>query len=178
LPANWAFPPPRVRARYPSIRADCGGFSEPFPNGAPMAGPPAYRAEGPRFDPSTRHRPLGEAMDLERGSSTVVRAYVRPPRRRSGDRSMSDLGLDLSALALALGLKLAGAEAITTYREDGQTADGAAPSPLRSSARAPCGATPCATRSSRCCRAARRTGSRRFNEAADRTRTHDLCKQS
>jgi hypothetical protein len=68
-------------------------------------------------------------MDLDRGSWTVVRAYVRPARRRSGGRSMSDLGLDLSAVALARGLKLVGAEAITTYREDGQTADGAAPEP-------------------------------------------------
>jgi hypothetical protein len=43
---------------------------------------------------------------------------------------MCDLGLDLSAVALARGLKLAGAEAITTYREGGQPADGAAPEPL------------------------------------------------
>jgi hypothetical protein len=41
---------------------------------------------------------------------------------------MSGLGSDLGAVALARGLKLAGAEAITTYR-DGQTADGAAPEP-------------------------------------------------
>jgi hypothetical protein len=60
-------------------------------------------------------------MKLERGSSTVVvRAYVRPPRRRSGDRPTSDLGLDLSAVALARGLKSAGADAVTTYREDGR----------------------------------------------------------
>jgi hypothetical protein len=84
----------------------------------------AYRAEGPRFDPSTRRRPLGEGMDLERGSSTVV----RPPRRRSGGRPMSDLGLDLSAVALARGLKRAGAEAVTTSR-GGQTTDGGAPEP-------------------------------------------------
>ena len=57
-------------------------------------------------------------MDLERGSSTVVRAYVRPPRRRAGGRPRSDLGLDLSAVALARGLKSAGAAAVTTYRED------------------------------------------------------------
>jgi hypothetical protein len=42
---------------------------------------------------------------------------------------MSDLVLDLSAVALAHGLKLAGAEAITTYREDGENADGAAREP-------------------------------------------------
>jgi hypothetical protein len=42
---------------------------------------------------------------------------------------MCDLGLDLIAVALARGLKLAGAEAITTYCEDGQTADGAASEP-------------------------------------------------
>ena len=42
---------------------------------------------------------------------------------------MCDLGLGLSAVALARGLKLAGAETITTYREDGQTADGTAPEP-------------------------------------------------
>ena len=95
------FRPEGPRAGYPSIRADSGGFSEPFPNGAPMAGPSAYRAEGPRFDSSTRRRPLGEAMDLERGSWAVLRAYVRPPRRRSGGRPMCDLGLDLSAVALA-----------------------------------------------------------------------------
>jgi hypothetical protein len=41
---------------------------------------------------------------------------------------MSDLGLGLSAVALARGLKPAGTEAITTYR-DGQTADDAAPEP-------------------------------------------------
>jgi hypothetical protein len=41
---------------------------------------------------------------------------------------MSDLGLHLSGVAIASGLKLAGAEAITTYR-DGQTANGAAPEP-------------------------------------------------
>ena len=93
--------PEGPRAEYPSIRADSGGFSEPFPNGAPMAGPSAYRAEGPRFDPSTRRRPLGKAMDLDRGSWAVVRAYVRPPCRRSGGRPMCDLGLDLSAVALA-----------------------------------------------------------------------------
>jgi hypothetical protein len=59
-------------------------------------------------------------MKLERGSSIVVRAYVRPPRRRPGGRPISDLGLDLSAVALARGLRFAGAAAVTTYREDGQ----------------------------------------------------------
>jgi hypothetical protein len=45
------FRPRGPRAEYPSIRADSGGFSEPFPNGAPIAGPSAYRAEGLRVDP-------------------------------------------------------------------------------------------------------------------------------
>jgi hypothetical protein len=60
-------------------------------------------------------------MDLERGSSTVVRAYVRPPgRRRPGRLSMaSKPGVELSALALARGLLAVGADAVTTYREGG-----------------------------------------------------------
>jgi hypothetical protein len=45
-------------------------------------------------------------MDLQRGSSTVA----RPPRRRPGGRPRSDLGLDLGAVALARGLKLAGTD--------------------------------------------------------------------
>jgi hypothetical protein len=97
-----------------------------------MAGPsaPAQKVHG-----STRRRdvdPWGKPCDLKREISTVVHAS----RRRSGSRPISDLGLDLGAVALARGLKLAGAEAITTYR-DSQTAEGAAPAEGEAPARQP-----------------------------------------
>jgi hypothetical protein len=57
-----------ARAEYPSIRADSGGFSEPFPNGA---------------------RSLGRLLTayLERASWTVVRACVRPAIIATGPRA-------------------------------------------------------------------------------------------
>jgi hypothetical protein len=112
------FDPEEPQTACPSIRADSGGFSEPFPLGRRWAGPSAYRAETSQFDPSARRRSLGTL----RISSAGVRLSC-VPATDPGGRPVSDLGPDLGAVALARGLKLAGDEAITTYC-DGQPADG------------------------------------------------------
>jgi hypothetical protein len=72
-----------------------------------MAGLSARRAEGLRFDRSTRRRPLAEAMDLVRGSSPVVRACVRPPAVDPAALRCAICG-PTQRRRLARGLKLAG----------------------------------------------------------------------
>jgi hypothetical protein len=78
------------RADYPSIRADSGGFSEPFPTGAPMGWTVRFPRRKFIVRPLGETSILGDATDLERGSSTVVRPRHRsgrPSSERSGARS-------------------------------------------------------------------------------------------
>jgi hypothetical protein len=102
-----------------------------------------------------------------------VPASVRPGRP-SGGRPMSDLGLDLIAVALARGSKLPGAEPITTYREDGQTADGAAPKPSEEQRQIAVSRHPMRGEILALPSPLGPLRSRRFNDAPDGTPTHDL----